>query len=230
MDISKLANPLPRLASYIIDGLIIGVFSFLVLIPFSFLLGSSYWILKFFSFLISFIISLVYYIIFLTKDGTTPGYKYLGLRIVKENGNLLNTGEVALRTFLNNFIPFLALINGIMILVTQKRQGLHDMAVSSICEKIEDKDTRAKWVVGTYITCSCLMIILSIVLITVGGIAVADQMSKSTQLQKSDEITTEVMEEKEMEELRKEIEKEFENMNIEMPEVDREMSGETTQN
>lgn len=163
MDKSKMANILPRMAAAIIDNFIVGlvggvlggVLSFLVIAvsggsPEGGLLAQALYYLVFL------VITFGYFTYFLSKDGTTPGLKYLGLRIVKEDGSILTTGQALLRTFV---FSLLWLINLILILASEKRQGVHDMAAGTVCEKVDEQESRAKWVVGIWCGCGCLMFI-----------------------------------------------------------------------
>lgn len=88
---------------------------------------------------ISLVVQVLYYglIPVLTK-GQTPGKKMLHLRAVSESGHYLSTGGQLLRglvgyTLLSLFTSGLTvLVSGIMILISDKRQGIHDYIAASL--------------------------------------------------------------------------------------------------
>jgi uncharacterized RDD family membrane protein YckC len=163
MENSKYANWLPRLAASIIDILILAVPISLASIPLNNLilsdlvLSDNYNLIKTAINLLKLTICIVYFTILLPKNGETPGYKFLGLKIIKEDGRYLTAGEAALRALIHG-IPVMILVDSVMILVTEKRQGAHDMAVGSICVKEDEKESRAKWIVGLSCGIICLLI------------------------------------------------------------------------
>jgi len=153
-----------RAAAYLIDIVLInfaiGIIS-AILLGILFLLGAP----EILGTILGFILALVgifsYFSYFLSKEGSTPGLKFLGIKIVREDGTNLSFGKVILRTFIFFIV---SLINIIMILVTQKKQGLHDLATGSVCLPIDEKTSRAKWILGGYCGCSILGILIPIVL------------------------------------------------------------------
>lgn len=168
-DNSNIANLLPRFAANIVDGFLIfitvGLIGQVIGILINLAIGAALTstgaaagvtVGSAIGSLIHLIGSFGYFAYFLPKDGTTPGLKYLGLKITKEDGSLLTTGESLVRTLVFSLISF---INLIAILVTQKRQGVHDMVYNTICVKVDEQESRAKWVVGAWCGCSCLSII-----------------------------------------------------------------------
>jgi hypothetical protein len=51
-------------------------------------------------------------------------------------------------------------IDSVMILVTEKRQGAHDMAVKSVCINTGDKEGRAPWVLAGFVGCIIPVLVL----------------------------------------------------------------------
>lgn len=157
-----------RTAAYIIDSLILFTASATLQLPITISLG-LYGVPDYVDFIITYIISLIlhtiYFTYFLTKDGTTPGLNYLGLKILKEDGSLLSVGDVIIRTL---FFNIFFLISILTIPFTSKSQGIHDMVVRSVCLKNEEKMSRGKWITGSCCGCGCLSLIILIILFFVG--------------------------------------------------------------
>jgi uncharacterized RDD family membrane protein YckC len=86
MENFKYANWLPRFAASIIDSLILAVPTSLSSILLSiFILNANYYLIQTALTLLNFTIYIVYFTILLPKNGETPGYKFLGLKIIKED-------------------------------------------------------------------------------------------------------------------------------------------------
>ncbi len=89
--------------------------------------------------LISLVIQVVYYgLIPIWTNGQTLGKKMLSLRAVNESGHYLTTGGHLLRGLVGFVLLSLVtssttiLISAIMVLVTDKRQGIHDFIANSV--------------------------------------------------------------------------------------------------
>jgi hypothetical protein len=119
---------------------------------------------------------LSYYGYFLSKEGATPGLKLLGIKTVKEDGTLLTFWQGVLRTFVFQII---SLINMIMILVTEKKQGAHDMVVKTVVVTVEEKQTVGKVIIGLCGGCSCLFFIAMIIGVVSGSGMFLNEINKT---------------------------------------------------
>lgn len=157
-----------RTAAYFIDSIILGLAISLIQLPITILLGLAEvpeyvdGIITYFN---AIILTTIYFYYFLTKDGTTPGLQYLGLKIVKEDGSLLSPGDTIVRTIIFNI---LFLISIVTIPFNSKKQGIHDLVVKSICIKDNEKETRGKWITGLCCGCSFFTVIIFILLVFMG--------------------------------------------------------------
>ncbi len=65
-------------------------------------------------------------------QGTTPGKKMLGMRVIKEDGTTAGLGTMIIREWIGKFISNLIMWLGfIWILIDNNRQGWHDKLVST---------------------------------------------------------------------------------------------------
>ena len=65
-------------------------------------------------------------------QGTTPGKKMLGMRVIKEDGTTAGLGTMILREWIGKLISQLIMLLGfIWILIDGNRQGWHDKLVST---------------------------------------------------------------------------------------------------
>jgi len=117
-----------------------------------------------------------YYAYFLSKEGATPGLKILGIKTVKEDGTFLTFWQAILRTFIFQII---SVINMILILVTEKKQGAHDMVVKSVVVTVEEKQTAGKVITGFCGGCGCLLILAMIVGFASGSSMLVNELNKS---------------------------------------------------
>ncbi len=122
-----------RLAAYLIDGVIIGIGTFVVMLLFtgiSLLLRKSPGLMGAvlgLGYLVAMAAGLAYLLHFWATRGATPGKSLLGLRIVRQDGvDPLGYGKAALRLvgYLCSSILFVGFI---MIAFTDGNLGLHDM-------------------------------------------------------------------------------------------------------
>lgn len=88
---------------------------------------------------LSLVVQIVYYgLIPVWTKGQTLGKKMLGMRAVHENGHYLSTGGQLLRglvgfSLLSLFTSGITVwVSAVMILVTDKRQGIHDFIAASL--------------------------------------------------------------------------------------------------
>lgn len=153
-----------RAAAYLVDVIIInlvaGILATILFLLFTLLKVNEVVAISIAG-IIGFSLIFIYYSYFLSKEGATLGLKFLGLKIVKEDGSYISFGKALLRTFIFQLVT---LINMIMILVTQKKQGLHDLATGTVCINVNEQTSKAKWFLGCYCGCSILAILIPIIL------------------------------------------------------------------
>jgi uncharacterized RDD family membrane protein YckC len=151
-----------RIAAYIIDSIILSVISGLI----SALIRADY---NGTSVLVTFL-GIFYFGYFHSKTGQTPGMKFLGIKIIKEDGSNLNLGSAVLRYILSIILGTVTLgISCLWALFNPKKQTLHDLVVKTIYVAQDEKLSRAKWVIGGYCCCGPILIVLGMVaLVTLG--------------------------------------------------------------
>jgi uncharacterized RDD family membrane protein YckC len=111
------------------------------------------------------VLSYSYYGYFLSKNGITPGLKFIGLKLQTENGEYLTFWQAILRS-----LVFFAIqpVNIILILLTKRKQGLHDMLLKTVCLKTIENEKKAKIVVGSFFILNFIYLIISIVFGNIG--------------------------------------------------------------
>lgn len=188
-----------RLAAHFIDSLLLGVVGGLIILPISFLVGiiSPTGALTFgvvVSSIVGLAICTLYYAYFHSKDGQTPGMKFIGLKIAKNNGELLSFSNALLRSMIffapiilvnmfTNFTPvtlapFIISITGIypaiiaitILLDKKNNQGFHDKVFGAVNTSLNENIKRAKVTTSTCLGCLGLFIVSMIVLLIFLGI------------------------------------------------------------
>jgi uncharacterized RDD family membrane protein YckC len=68
------------------------------------------------------------------RQGQTPGKKYIGIRVIADDGGPLSMRGVMIRNFMNiaDFLPVGYLIGGVLCLLNNRGQRLGDMAAGSL--------------------------------------------------------------------------------------------------
>jgi len=134
-----------RFVAYIIDELMLGVFAFILLIPFFLMIGLSafshhefepessvglvFAMISAYAFAICLIIlgKWLYYALMESKKGATLGKMAMGLRVTDMQGNQISFGRATGRYF-GKILSSLTLLIGYMIAGwTQQKQALHDI-------------------------------------------------------------------------------------------------------
>ena len=174
----NLAHRYTRLASYLIDQLLLGIPFYLLIIVLLVIAGvsvplkiefTSLWIYLLALILVTLILGIagfVYYFYLISKYGQTVGMKYVGIKIVKEDGSYLTKSEAAIRqiafsgmlyvVIMLGAIPFigplLSLIGQAIIygwcLFDKNKQNLYDKLYNNYYEAEGEKTSRAKWIIG----------------------------------------------------------------------------------
>lgn len=130
----------PRLLAYLIDAVILGVGSAVVMVPIAViasLLARKVPILAMLlsgvSYLLILVVCIGYPVYFWGTRGATPGKKILKLRVVRVDGvDPVGYGKAALRLVGYMASGFILYIGFLMILFTERKQGLHDMIAGTL--------------------------------------------------------------------------------------------------
>jgi uncharacterized RDD family membrane protein YckC len=134
------AGFLPRLLAYLIDAVILGVGSAVVMVPIAViagLLGRRVPILALLlsgvGYLLILAVCIGYPVYFWGTRGATPGKKIMKLRVVRVDGvDPVGYGKAALRLVGYMASGFILYIGFLMILFTDRKQGLHDMIAGTL--------------------------------------------------------------------------------------------------
>lgn len=131
-----------RLAASFIDGIIVNVAGYVVIIPLGIIFGSYSafaesavveGIVTFLNIIISLGITFGYYIYSTYKYQATLGKMALGIRVLNEQGEKPTLGQVALRETIGKLVSGITLgVGYLMVAFTDKKQGLHDMIGNTI--------------------------------------------------------------------------------------------------
>jgi uncharacterized RDD family membrane protein YckC len=158
-----------RLAAYIIDTCILALIGLVISVPLTHLFNSDSSI---FSILLP-VIGPFYFSYLQSKNGQTVGMKFLGIKVIKEDGSNLTFGGALARYFLFGILDFLTIgIASLWALFNPKKQTLYDIVVKTIYVAQDEKQTRAKWVIGGYCCCGPILFVLGMVaLVTFGALS-----------------------------------------------------------
>ena len=132
-----------RFAAYIIDGLILGLISGVIMIPTVLVSGFMLrdkppvmFAVVGLAYVLVMAIGLFYQLYFVGKKGATPGKKLLGLKIIREDGvTPVGYGKAFLRLIGYIVSGMILYIGFIMIAFTDKKRGLHDMIAGTYVVK-----------------------------------------------------------------------------------------------
>lgn len=136
-----------RFFAAVIDGLIIAASVFIIAIPFV-MLGlisgdENLSPVLFFTgicCLVTIPILVGYYIHAIYAaghNGQSPGKKMMGIKIIDENGNVPSAGKLIGRRLVFDLLNMLTSLVLIVILVTEKKQGIHDMVAKTYVVKVK---------------------------------------------------------------------------------------------
>jgi uncharacterized RDD family membrane protein YckC len=134
------ADFLPRLLAYLIDAAILMVVSVVIMVPTAViagLLGRRVPILALLlsgvSYLLLLAVCIGYPVYFWANRGATPGKKFLKLRVVRVDGvDPIGYGKAFLRLVGYMASGFILYVGFLMILFTERKQGLHDMIAGTL--------------------------------------------------------------------------------------------------
>ena len=118
------ASLLGRLIALIVDGIILGVLSFLA----GLILGD-----RIFGIGVGFIVGVIYNSYFWTQNnGQTPGKSLMGVRVVKTNGQPIGILDAVIRYigyYINTFLLFLGWLWAVF---DSRNQGFHDKLAGTV--------------------------------------------------------------------------------------------------
>ena len=118
------ASLLGRLIALIVDGIILGVLSFLA----GLILGD-----RIFGIGVGFIVGVIYNTYFWTQNnGQTPGKSLMGIRVVKTNGQPIGVLDAVIRYigyYINTFLLFLGWLWAVF---DSRNQGFHDKLAGTV--------------------------------------------------------------------------------------------------
>ncbi len=132
-----------RLVATIIDGIIIGVAQWIVIIPLMFLMKTSLtdlmdpttpkWGFQIMSNLVWLVFTALYYAYFYSKKGSSPGKMLFKMKVINSStGQYLTPGRAALRETIGKLISgFTLLIGFIMAAFRSDKKALHDLIAGS---------------------------------------------------------------------------------------------------
>jgi len=118
------ASLLGRLIALIVDGIILGVLSFLA----GLILGD-----RIFGIGVGFIVGVIYNSYFWAQNnGQTPGKSLMGIRVVKTNGQPIGVLDAVIRYigyYINTFLLFLGWLWAVF---DSRNQGFHDKLAGTV--------------------------------------------------------------------------------------------------
>ncbi len=145
---AEYAGVLHRILAVIIDHVILGIVALIIAMPLGFStmmfsvasVNPMAMAANMFSWMafgvVIFIIWLLYFPYFESKTGQTLGKKVMGIKVTKEDGKALTFGDALIRTVLRIIDGLGGYVLGlIVILVSQKKQRIGDMAAKTIVVK-----------------------------------------------------------------------------------------------
>ncbi len=174
-----------RYAAAMLDGLIIGIPSFIVLIFINIKLlnlGTPILTVKIISQLIQLVITYSYFVSMTYNKGATVGKRLAGLVVITDDFQKLSFGKVLFRETLGKFISAIILCIGyFMAGFTEKKQALHDKMVHSVVVYKDPSKPRSKWVVFGACILPGIMIIGILASVILSSLIVARQKARDAQ-------------------------------------------------
>ena len=166
------SSNLSRFAAYLVDSIILGLISTLLILPLVLLTKSDSQIFSQIFPLLPNVFGIFYFTYFHSKDGQTVGMKFLGIKIINEDGSNLTFGGALLRYFLCGILNFVTIgIASLWALFNPKKQTLYDLMSKTIYVAQDEKQSRAKWIVGGYCCCGPILVGLGVAGLASLGIA-----------------------------------------------------------
>jgi uncharacterized RDD family membrane protein YckC len=162
------SSNLSRFAAYLVDTIILFLTGAIISAPFAIIIKADSSIFT----ILPYIISIFYFSYFHSKSGQTVGMKFLGIKIINEDGSNLTFGGAFLRYFLCGILNFVTIgIASLWALFNPKKQTLYDLILKTIYIAQDEQKSRAKWVVGGYCCCGPILVGLGVAGLVSLGIA-----------------------------------------------------------
>jgi len=150
--IGRLASPGKRLGAHVLDWIIPLVAFFLIFVTAGIGAATGTIVGGSISVILGFLLLMTYVIwaLKLFKNGTTPGKKLLGMRVIKEDGTPAGFFTMLIREWVGKPISGLILSLGFLwILFDRDKQGWHDKLMSTyVIEQDNDIQQNDKWSKG----------------------------------------------------------------------------------
>ena len=129
-----------RFVASLIDGVLVGMVSWIILIPTVFLFAgisfTGFTIWFFFVMGVTYILPWLYYTLMESSSKqATLGKMVVGIIVTDEAGNRISFGRATGRYFSKILSAFILYIGFLMIAFTQKKQGLHDIIAGTLVVK-----------------------------------------------------------------------------------------------
>jgi uncharacterized RDD family membrane protein YckC len=131
----ELAGPVERVLAYVVDALCMGG----LLILSAVVLGRAGRFAAPLVFVAFFLIQWGYFLFFEWRsNGSTPGKRMLGIKVIQDQGVRCSFERLVLRNFLRvvDAQPFLYGLGGLVLLLTPKGQRVGDLAAGTICVRV----------------------------------------------------------------------------------------------
>lgn len=126
----------PRFAAFSIDSVITTLASMALFIPLGMIISlgaSELSALNIVLQVLSYCIVPAYFIYFTHASQATLGKQFIGIKVLSQEGHKLTLGKIILRETIGRLVNlFTAYLGYIIVAFTGRRQGLHDMIVSSV--------------------------------------------------------------------------------------------------
>jgi uncharacterized RDD family membrane protein YckC len=124
----QLADTGKRVIAYIIDAIIVGIVVALI-IGIAEVIDFPEWLQA----LVSIVLAYGYFIYMEGTTGPTIGKRIMNIRVISESGSPITMGESAVRNILRIVdMLFVGLVGLILIIFTQKKQRVGDMAARTV--------------------------------------------------------------------------------------------------
>lgn len=131
---AKTAGFWMRFWAYIIDLLIIGALTSIIVKPIFYVIGTTTdeytWYAPFT--IVSAIVFYGYFVLMTKFTGQTVGKMIFGLRVVADNGKKLTWGAVLFREWIGRFISVKTVIFYVLVAVLPNNKGLHDLIADTV--------------------------------------------------------------------------------------------------
>ena len=123
-----------RWLALVIDGIILGVVTFLVGLGIQFGTPKEY--ANFVVFGINILISVAYYVFYQHSTGQTIGKKTMGVKVITLEGQTPSVGKFFLREYVGKILSAITIIGYPMAIFDSRKQALHDKLAGTFVNKV----------------------------------------------------------------------------------------------